>query len=159
MLAQADGLSALYSLHGPVLHLVAVVAGHGLQCHGRAENLFGLAGCDDFGQSTFMIQFHVVADNVVNLLGLEHMSHAAEQGFVHACRHCINQAVLFVFDEVGVVGCAFRTAGIAVKIVVIVVDDADPVGILCNFECVHKDFWAPFPEIGNVSLCRGNTWR
>ena len=85
-----------------------------------------------------MVLFHVVDNKVVDLGRLDHMGQAAEHGVALADGHGVNQGVLFVPDEVGIVGCAFGALGIAVEIVMIVVDTSDPVGIFCNFNCVHK---------------------
>lgn len=138
VLANGDLISAFYRLHGPVFHLIAVVAGHGLEGHGGAENFFRLAGADDFTERAFMVEFHVVDDQVVDLFGLNDVAEAAEKRAGLPRSYGINKGVFFILDKIGVVRSAFRALGIAVKVVMIVVDASDPVDIFKNFDSVHK---------------------
>ena len=137
-LADGDGIAALDGLHGPVLHLLGVVAFHGLERHGGAEDLLGLAAGDHFGQAAFVVELHVVDDEIVDLLGLNHAAEAAEQGAGLAGGHGIDQGVFLVLDEVGVVGRALGALGVAVEVVVVVVHVADPVHAAGKFKGFHR---------------------
>ena len=85
-----------------------------------------------------MVEFHVVDDQVVDLFGLNDVAEAAEKRAGLPWSYGINKGVFFILDKIGVVRSAFRALGIAVKVVMIVVDASDPVDIFKNFDSVHK---------------------
>jgi hypothetical protein len=85
-----------------------------------------------------MVEFHVVDDQVVDLFGLNDVAEAAEKRAGLPRSYGINKGVFFILDKIGVVRSAFRALGIAVKVVMIIVDASDPVDIFKNFDSVHK---------------------
>ena len=71
-----------------------------------------------------MVQFDVVADDVIHFFGCQGLGQTAEQRARAAGSHSVYEHVFLVFDQIGVVGGAVRRAGIAVKVAVIIINAA-----------------------------------
>ena len=136
-LADVQLVAALDHFDGPVL--AVEVALHGLVAQGGDEDLFGLHAGHHFGQAAGVVGFHVVADDVVDLFGIHDLGDTAQHVAGPAGIHGIHQDVLFVADQVGVVGGTFGGAGIAVEVTVVVVHATDPENIFFDFNGLHEN--------------------
>ena len=134
-LADFQLVAALDGHHGPVLGIE--IALQGLEAQGGAEDFFGLAAFHDLGQGTGVIQLQMIADDIVDFFRLHDLAQAAEQGSGAAGGAGVHEDVLFIPDHIGIVGRAFRGAGVAVKVAMVVIDAADPVDVFFQFKGLH----------------------
>ena len=133
--ADVQDVAAFHGLHGPVL--AREIPGHGLEPGLGDEDFFRLDSLHHFCQGARMVQFDVVADDVIHFFGCQGLGQTAEQRARAAGSHSVYEHVFLVFDQIGVVGGAVRRAGIAVKVAVIVINAAHPENVFFDFNRLH----------------------
>ena len=134
-LADVQAISVLDDLDGPSLGIIDV--GHGLVAHGRAEDLFGLAQLHDAGKRAGMILFKMVAHDVVDAFRIDDFGNVLHQRVELVSVHGVEEHLLLVADEIGVVGAALGRAAVVVEVADVEIDGADPVNVLFQFNRSH----------------------
>ena len=87
-----------------------------------------------------MVHFRVVADHVIDFLGIDNLGDVANQLVGERGLHRVDQGHFLVNDQKRIVaGAPIR--GVAVKIPDVPVDDADIIDAVCNFRRFHE--WFP----------------
>ena len=134
-LADVQAVAVLDDLDGPSLGIIDI--GHGLVAHGGAEDLFGLAQLHDTGKRAGMILLKMVAHDVVDAFRVGDFGNVPYQRFEFVSVHGIEEHLLFVADEIGVVGAALGGAAVVMEVADVEIDGSDPVDVLFQFNRSH----------------------
>ena len=135
-LSDGDRSAGGHDFDGPVRTVEMRL--HGPFAHGRGEDLFGLGPGHHFGQGPGVVHFHMVDDDVVDVLGFDQMRQAAQQLAAEVGLDRIDQGGLLVLDQKGIVGRSTGRGGVAMEVTTLPVHGTNPVDILTYFHRSHE---------------------